>query len=139
MRVHAECLMGDVFRSATHPVSGDYLESSMKLIDGEASGVLVYLRLEEFDHRLRRRVQGYHQLDQGDPATEEVKKVFRSEDRDYGIGAQILRALGVGQIKLITNSHQKRVGPEGLRARDRRRSGAYPSKPNRCLQPWRIE
>jgi len=112
VRVHAECLMGDVFRSL-RTLSGDYLESSMKLIDGDNSGVFVYLRLEEVGQRLRRRVQGYHQLDQGDPATEEVKKVFRSEDRDYGIGAQILRALGVGQIKLITNSHQKRVGLKG--------------------------
>jgi 3,4-dihydroxy 2-butanone 4-phosphate synthase/GTP cyclohydrolase II len=112
VRVHAECLMGDVFRSK-RTLSGDYLESSMKLIDGEESGVLVYLRVEEMGQRLRRRVQGYHQLDQGETATEETKEIFRSEDRDYGIGAQILRALGVGQIRLITNSHQKRVGLKG--------------------------
>ena len=112
VRVHAECLMGDVFRSL-RTLSGDYLESSLKLIDEEESGVLVYLRLEEDGQRLRRRVQGYHQMDQGESATEEIKKVFRSEDRDYGIGAQILRALGAGRIKLITNSHQKRVGLKG--------------------------
>jgi 3,4-dihydroxy 2-butanone 4-phosphate synthase/GTP cyclohydrolase II len=112
VRVHAECLMGDVFKSL-RTLSGDYLEASMKLIDEEESGVLVYLRLEETGQRLRRRVQGYHQLDRGEAATKEMKKVFRSEDRDYGIGAQILRALGAGQIKLITNSHHKRVGLRG--------------------------
>lgn len=112
VRVHSECLMGDVFRSL-RTRSGDYLESSLKLINEEEAGVLVYLRLEDMGHRLRSRVQSYHQLDQGEKPTEENKKVFRSDDRDYGIGAQILRALGVRKIRLITNSHAKRVGLKG--------------------------
>ena len=112
VRVHAECLVGDVFRSL-RTLSGDYLEASLKLIDEAGSGVFVYLRVEEPGQRLRQRVHGYHQLDQGETATEDIKKVFRSEDRDYGIGAQILRALGVRKLKLITNSHAKRVGLRG--------------------------
>ena len=112
VRVHSECIMGDVFKSL-RTRSGDYLESSMKLLDEEGSGVLVYLRLEDMGHRLRQRVQSYHQLDQGETPTEEIKKVFRSDDRDYGIGAQILRALGVRKIRLITNSPAKRVGLKG--------------------------
>lgn len=112
VRVHSECLMGDVFRSL-RTRSGEYLESSIHRINDEGAGVIVYLRLEDMGHRLRQRVQSYHQLDQGESATEEIKKVFRSDDRDYGIGAQILRALGIRKLRLITNSHAKRVGLRG--------------------------
>lgn len=112
VRVHSECLMGDVFRSL-RTRSGDYLEMSLNRINDEGSGVVVYLRLEDMGHRLRQRVQSYHQIDQGESATEEIKKVFRSDDRDYGIGAQILRSLGIRKLRLITNSHAKRVGLKG--------------------------
>ncbi|NJL26317.1 MAG: 3,4-dihydroxy-2-butanone-4-phosphate synthase [Calothrix sp. SM1_5_4] len=112
VRVHSECLMGDVFGSL-RTRSGDYLDHSLRLIENEGMGVLVYLRLEDMGQRLRQRVQSYHQLDQGESATEEIKKVFRSDDRDYGIGAQILRALGIRKLRLITNSHAKRVGLKG--------------------------
>ena len=112
VRVHSECLMGDVFRSL-RTRSGDYLEASMNLINDEGAGVVVYLRLEDMGQRLRNRVMSYHQIDQGESATEEIKKVFRSDDRDYGIGAQILRALGIRKLRLITNSHSKRVGLKG--------------------------
>jgi 3,4-dihydroxy 2-butanone 4-phosphate synthase/GTP cyclohydrolase II len=112
VRVHSECLMGDVFGSL-RTRTGEYLDLSMKRIQEEGQGVLVYLRLEDMGQRLRSRVQSYHQLDQGESATEESKKVFRSDDRDYGIGAQILRSLGIRKLRLITNSHAKRVGLKG--------------------------
>lgn len=112
VRVHSECLMGDVFRSL-RTRSGDYLEHSLRLIEQEGSGVVVYLRLEDMGQRLRQRVMGYQQLDQGMAATEELRKVFHSDDRDYGIGAQILRALGIRQLRLITNNKAKRVGLKG--------------------------
>jgi 3,4-dihydroxy 2-butanone 4-phosphate synthase/GTP cyclohydrolase II len=112
VRVHSECLMGDVFGSL-RTRSGQYLDSSLKKINDEGAGVVVYLRLEDMGHRLRQRVQSYHQLDQGEAATEDMKKVFRSDDRDYGIGAQILRSLGIRKLRLITNSHAKRVGLKG--------------------------
>lgn len=112
VRVHSECLMGDVFGSL-RTRTGEYLDMSMKRIDEEGAGVLVYLRLEDMGQRLRQRVLSYHQLDRGEAATEENKKVFRSDDRDYGIGAQILRALGARKLRLITNSHSKRVGLKG--------------------------
>jgi 3,4-dihydroxy 2-butanone 4-phosphate synthase/GTP cyclohydrolase II len=112
VRVHSECLMGDVFGSL-RTRSGEYLEMALKRIAEEKSGVLVYLRLEDMGHRLRQRVQSYHQIDQGETATEEIRKVFRSDDRDYGIGAQILRFLGLHKIRLVTNSHAKRVGLKG--------------------------
>jgi 3,4-dihydroxy 2-butanone 4-phosphate synthase/GTP cyclohydrolase II len=112
VRVHSECLMGDVFGSL-RTRTGEYLDMSLHRIAEEGAGVLVYLRLEDMGQRLRQRVQSYHLMDQGEAATEESKKVFRSDDRDYGIGAQILRALGVRQLRLITNSHAKRVGLKG--------------------------
>jgi len=112
VRVHSECLMGDVFKSL-RTRSGDYLDASFSRINEEGAGVVVYLRLEDMGQRLLQRVQSYHQLDQGESATEEIKKVFRSDDRDYGIGAQILRSLGIRQLRLITNSHAKRVGLRG--------------------------
>jgi 3,4-dihydroxy 2-butanone 4-phosphate synthase/GTP cyclohydrolase II len=112
VRVHSECLMGDVFRSL-RTRSGDYLELAMQKIEDEGAGVFIYLRLEDMGHRLRQRVQTYHQLDRGEEANEEKKKIFRSDDRDYGIGAQMLRQLGVRQLRLITNSHSKRVGLRG--------------------------
>lgn len=112
VRVHSECLMGDVFRSL-RTRSGDYLEISLKRISDEGCGVLLYLRLEDMGHRLRQRVQSYHQMDQGEKPTEESKQIFRSDDREYGVGAQILRALGIGRLRLITNSHAKRVGLKG--------------------------
>lgn len=112
VRVHSECLMGDVFRSK-RTRSGDYLEASLNKINEEGAGVVVYLRLEDMGQRLRQRVLSYHQLDQGETPTEEIKKVFRSDDRDYGIGAQILRSLGIRKLRLITNNHAKRVGLKG--------------------------
>ncbi len=112
VRVHSECLMGDVFRSL-RTKSGDYLDASLKLMQSEGAGVVVYLRLEDMGHRLRSRVQTYQQIDQGETASEQLSKSFRSDDRDYGIGAQILRALGIRQLRLITNNHAKRVGLRG--------------------------
>ena len=112
VRVHSENLMGDVFGSL-RTLSGEYLDLSMKRIAEEGGGVLVYLRLEDMGQRLRHRVMSYHQMDRGEKATEESRKVFRSDDRDYGIGAQILRALGARKLRLITNSHSKRVGLKG--------------------------
>jgi 3,4-dihydroxy 2-butanone 4-phosphate synthase/GTP cyclohydrolase II len=112
VRVHAECLMGDVLKSK-RTRSGDYLDLSFKRINEEGSGVVVYLRLEDMGHRLRHRVQSYHEMDAGLPASESSKKAFRSDDREYGIGAQILRELGVTKLRLITNNHAKRVGLKG--------------------------
>jgi 3,4-dihydroxy 2-butanone 4-phosphate synthase/GTP cyclohydrolase II len=112
VRVHSECLMGDVFRSL-RTRSGDYLEACMNMLAKESAGIFVYLRLEDMGDRLVERVQSYNQLDEGLQADDRLKKAFRSDDRDYGVGAQILHALGVHKIRLITNSHAKRAGLKG--------------------------
>jgi 3,4-dihydroxy 2-butanone 4-phosphate synthase/GTP cyclohydrolase II len=89
VRVHSECLMGDVFRSLSTR-SGDNLEAAMNLLAKADVGVLVYLRLED-----------------------SVLGSLHPDDRDYGVGAQILHALGVHKIRLVTNTHAKRVGIKG--------------------------
>lgn len=112
VRMHSECVMGDVFASL-RTRSGDFLKASLQKIDKEGKGVLVYLRLEDMAGRLVDRVRAYAQLDQGAPATDQLRDAFRSDNRDYGVGAQILRALGVRKIRLLTNSPAKRVGLKG--------------------------
>lgn len=112
VRVHSDCLMGDVFRSL-RTLSGDYLEASLNMIEQEGKGICVYLRMEDMGDRLVQRVQTYNQIDEGMQPDDTLRKVFRSDDRDYGVGAQILHALGVRKIRLITNSHAKRVGLKG--------------------------
>lgn len=112
VRVHSECILGDVFRSK-RTLSGDFLEMSLKRIDSEGAGVFLYLRLEDMNDRLTQRVQSYSRVDDGLAADDALKSVFRSDDRDYGVGAQILHALGVQKIRLLTNHSAKRVGLKG--------------------------
>ncbi len=112
VRVHTECVMGDVFGSL-RTRSGDYLKAALQQIDQEGRGVLVYLRLEDMGQRLVNRIQSYHCLDQGQAADDGLRQNFRSDDRDYGVGAQILRALGLRKIRLMTNNTSKRVGLKG--------------------------
>lgn len=107
VRVHSECVLGDVF-SSSRTTSGDVLQSSLEVLAKEDSGVLVYLRSEDMGDRLLQRVRAYAEQDQG-----EAKPVVMSDKRDYGVGAQILRSLGVQQIRLMTNSLSKRVGLKG--------------------------
>ncbi len=112
VRVHSECLMGDVFGSL-RTRSGEYLQQAMKKIDEEGSGVILYLRFEDMNNQLINRIKAYHLIDQGEPQTDEMTQVFRSDDKDYGVGAQMLRALGVRKLKLLTNNPSKRVGLKG--------------------------
>lgn len=112
VRVHSECIMGDVFGSL-RTRSGEYLREAMRRIDREGSGIILYLRFEDMAGQLVNKVKAYHLVDQGEPETEDMVKVFKSDDKDYGVGAQILRALGVRKIKLLTNNPAKRVGLRG--------------------------
>ncbi len=112
VRVHSECVMGDVFGSL-YTQSGEALKSALAEIDREGRGVLVYLRLEDMAGRLRQRVRSYQQRHLGVEPSEELNRPFQSDDRDYGVGAQILRALGLGKIRLLTKSPAKRVGLKG--------------------------
>lgn len=112
VRVHSECVMGDLFGSLIHR-SGDYLRASFEKLSQEKSGVILYLKLEDVEGRLWNRIQSYSRLIGGEEWTPELRSAFESDKKDYGVGAQILRTLGIRKIRLMTNSPSKRVGLKG--------------------------
>jgi len=112
VRVHTENLLGDVFGSLYFQ-SGKYLQASLDQINREGKGVLVYLRMEEKKGRLLNRIQKYAHMAEKKKALVSQPKLFRSDDRDYGVGAQVLRTLGIKKIRLLTNKPSKRVGLPG--------------------------
>ncbi len=112
VRVHSECIMGDLFQSL-RTRSGDFLNAAMSAINLEGRGVLVYLKNEDMAGRLRHRVEAYREIESGLNPSDGLRQRFHSDDRDYGVGAQILRDLGLHKIRLLTNNPAKRVGLKG--------------------------
>lgn len=110
VRVHSSCLTGDVFGSCRCDC-GEQLEKAMQLIEKEGRGVIVYMNQEGRGIGLLNKLKAYKLQEQGlDTVEANLKLGFGMDDRDYGIGAQILRDLGVRKMKLMSNNPRKRTG-----------------------------
>lgn len=110
VRVHSSCITGDVFGSCRCDC-GEQLERAMRLVEKEGKGVIVYMNQEGRGIGLLNKLRAYKLQEQGlDTVEANIELGFKGDQRDYGVGAQILRDLGVRKMKLLSNNPQKRTG-----------------------------
>jgi 3,4-dihydroxy 2-butanone 4-phosphate synthase/GTP cyclohydrolase II len=113
VRVHSSCITGDIFGSCRCDC-GPQLQTALKKIETEGKGILVYMNQEGRGIGLVGKLKAYELQEKGRDTVEANTELgFNADDRDYGVGAQILRALNISKIRLLSNNPKKRVGLSG--------------------------
>jgi 3,4-dihydroxy 2-butanone 4-phosphate synthase / GTP cyclohydrolase II len=110
VRVHSSCVTGDIFHSLRCDC-GEQLSKSMEMIEKEGKGVIIYINQEGRGIGLVNKLKAYKLQEQGlDTVEANIKLGFKMDERDYGVGAQIIRAVGITKMRLMTNNPTKRAG-----------------------------
>jgi 3,4-dihydroxy 2-butanone 4-phosphate synthase / GTP cyclohydrolase II len=113
VRVHSQCITGDIFGSKRCDC-GDQLATALQRVEYEGQGIVLYMKQEGRGIGLVNKLRAYQLQEQGMDTVEANEALgFKMDHRDYGIGCQILRDLGVGKLRLMTNNPTKRVGIQG--------------------------